>query len=53
MVQAALWRVVGTVPTALAFSIRVVITVAPRSNWESKPEQEPQPCWCGEPGPPK
>ena len=51
-VQPAPWWVVGTVPTALAFSFRVVITVVPRSNWESKPEQEPQPCWCGEPGPP-
>ena len=45
--------VCSPIPMALAFSIKVIITVAPRSNWESKPEQEPQPCWCGEPGPPK
>ena len=42
-----------TIQMALAFSIRVVITVVLRSNWESKLEQEPQPCWCGEPSPPK
>ena len=53
MVQPAPWWVIGTTPTALAFSIRFVITVAPRSNWESKPVQGPQPCWCGEPSLPK
>ena len=53
MVQLAPWQVIGTVPTAFAFSIRVVITVVPKSNWESKLEQEPQPCWYGEPSLPK
>ena len=32
-------RSVGTVPTALAFSIKVVDTVAPERDVESRPEQ--------------
>ena len=37
---------IRTVPTALAFSIKVVDTVALECDVESRPEQEPQPCWC-------
>ena len=42
---------VGTVLTALAFSTKVVDAVAPERDVESRPEQEPQPCWCGKPKP--
>ena len=46
-------RPVGTVPTALAFSIKVMDTIAPDRDVESRPEQGPQPCWCGKPSPPE
>ena len=41
MVQPAPWQVVRTAPMALAFSIRVVITVAPRSNWKVSRNKNP------------
>ena len=47
----ALCQPVITVLTALAFSIKIVDTVAPEWNVESRPEQEPQPSWCGKPKP--
>ena len=47
----ALCQPVRTIPTALAFSIKIVDTVAREWNVENRPEQEPQPCWCGKPKP--